>query len=51
MSEMYVGVGTRVDQGQVIGLVGSTGRSYGNHLHFEVKQNGQLRNPMNYISR
>jgi murein DD-endopeptidase MepM/ murein hydrolase activator NlpD len=37
--------GTRVQQGQVIGYVGTTGRSTGNHLHYEVHRNGKPINP------
>jgi murein DD-endopeptidase MepM/ murein hydrolase activator NlpD len=43
-------VGSRVARGEVIGYVGTTGVSTGNHLHFEVIVNGARQNPMNFVS-
>ncbi len=48
-SELYVSVGDRVSQGQIIAAMGSTGNSYGVHVHFEVRHNGRIMNPVNYI--
>ena len=41
-----ISAGTRVKQGQVIGYVGSTGRSTGPHLHYEIHKNGKQVNPL-----
>lgn len=48
-SEMYVKVGDHVEKGQQIGLSGSTGNSTGNHLHFQVEENGVAVNPLLYL--
>jgi murein DD-endopeptidase MepM/ murein hydrolase activator NlpD len=49
LSTKSVKAGQKVTTGQRIGSVGSTGRSTGPHLHFEVIKNGSTKNPLNYI--
>jgi murein DD-endopeptidase MepM/ murein hydrolase activator NlpD len=48
-SRIMVSVGQSVSQGQVIGLTGCTGLCFGPHLHFEVRINGSVVNPLNYL--
>ena len=48
-SEVLVKAGQEVEQGDVIALVGSTGNSTGNHLHFEVREGGSKVNPMGFF--
>ena len=44
-----VAKGDKVSQGQVLGIVGTTGNSTGLHLHFEVRINGKCVNPLPYL--
>ena len=51
MSNVIVTVGQYVKQGQVIGYSGSTGNSTGPHLHFEIRIDGAIKAPENYIGK
>jgi murein DD-endopeptidase MepM/ murein hydrolase activator NlpD len=48
-SVFKVSLGQSVRQGQIIGLSGCTGLCFGPHLHFEVRINGVVTNPLNYL--
>ncbi len=49
LSKISVKVGQQVNKGQLVGKVGSTGRSTGPHLHYEVRRNDKARDPSKYI--
>lgn len=48
-AKLYVSNGEKVSKGQALGLCGTTGKSTGTHLHFEVISGGRFRNPLDYI--
>ena len=50
LSKILVNVGQKIEIGQQIGNVGSTGRSTGPHLHYEVHKNGQKINPESFLT-
>jgi murein DD-endopeptidase MepM/ murein hydrolase activator NlpD len=49
MSEIDVKVGQSIRIGQVIGRLGSTGRSTGPHVHYETRVNGEAVNPQKFL--
>ena len=48
LSEFKSKIGQKVKRGEVVGFIGSTGKSTGPHLHYEVIKNGEKVNPVNY---
>jgi len=50
LSRILVRVGQKIDIGQQIGLIGSTGRSTGPHLHYEIHKNGERIDPKNFLT-
>ncbi|MCD6322650.1 MAG: M23 family metallopeptidase, partial [Clostridiales bacterium] len=51
LSEFHATVGDKVEQGQLIALIGSTGRATGPHLHFEIRVNGTAVNPLTWLGK
>jgi murein DD-endopeptidase MepM/ murein hydrolase activator NlpD len=49
LSQDFVKAGDSVTQGETIGHIGTTGRSTGPHLHFEIRKNGKPTNPLSYF--
>jgi murein DD-endopeptidase MepM/ murein hydrolase activator NlpD len=49
LSKILVKEGQRVQKGQIIGVQGSTGRSTGAHLHYEVRLNDRPLNPAKFL--
>jgi hypothetical protein len=49
LSKILVAANARVTRGQLIALMGSTGRSTGSHLHYEVRVDGQAVNPIPFL--
>jgi murein DD-endopeptidase MepM/ murein hydrolase activator NlpD len=50
LSKISVSVGQVVEQGSALGVMGSTGRSTGTHLHFEIHKKGAVMNPLAYLN-
>lgn len=51
MSALYASVGQSVAKGDVLGMMGSTGRSTGVHLHIEIRKDGAALNPLSLLAR
>ncbi len=48
-SGLWVTAGQKVEQGDIIAAIGSTGNSTGPHIHFEIRENGICKDPLNYL--
>lgn len=51
LDSIDVKVGDKVPQGSKLGIMGTTGRSTGIHLHFEISENGDTKDPLDYVSQ
>lgn len=51
LSATYVSPGQKVSKGEVLGAMGSTGRSTGTHLHVEIRKNGTALNPLSLLGK
>jgi murein DD-endopeptidase MepM/ murein hydrolase activator NlpD len=49
LSRINAKKGQTVEKGDIIGIMGNTGHSFGTHLHFEVHKNGTVQNPNKYL--
>lgn len=49
LSKVLVKVGEKVQAGDKVGLTGSSGRSTGPHLHYEVRRNGEALDPVRFL--
>jgi murein DD-endopeptidase MepM/ murein hydrolase activator NlpD len=50
LSQILVGVGQKLEAGDIVGRTGSSGRSTGPHLHYEVRHNGKAVNPLGFLA-
>lgn len=51
LNAVYVSAGQKIAKGEVLGMMGSTGRSTGTHLHIEVRKNGAALNPLGILGK
>ncbi|MEK7581355.1 MAG: M23 family metallopeptidase [Patescibacteria group bacterium] len=51
MSALYASTGQKLAKGEVMGMMGSTGRSTGTHLHFEIRKSGSALNPLSVLGK